>query len=164
MRIFILSSVLSISALIRKTSALTPRWRPWGRVQVSWSIIQRRCMFIQGCYLGMQLRILEVMLKEKISRFDEILLAVSKFPEPEKMLIQEVQTICKLTAVNPARALLAGIYSHLSARRLKTWFPSRMGYLAVLNGHKRRTDSISVATQEFVSHDENRKRNFSFKI
>ena len=112
----------------------------------------------------MQLRILEVMLKEKISRFDEILLAVSKFPEPEKMLIQEVQTICKLTAVNPARALLAGIYSHLSARRLKTWFPSRMGYLAVLNGHKRRTDSISVATQEFVSHDENRKRNFSFKI
>ena len=50
----------------------------------------------------MQLNILEVMLKEKISCFDEILLAVSNFPEPEKKLIQEVQTICKLPAVNPA--------------------------------------------------------------
>ena len=45
---------------------------------------------------------MEVMLKEKkISCFDESLLAVSKFPEPEKKLIQEVQTICKLLAVNP---------------------------------------------------------------
>ena len=35
------------------------------------------------------------------SIFDEILLAVLKFPEPEKKLIQEVQTICKLLAVNP---------------------------------------------------------------
>ena len=40
--------------------------------------------------------------EEKISCFDEILLAVLKFPEPEKKLIQEVQTICKLPAVNPA--------------------------------------------------------------
>ena len=33
--------------------------------------------------------------------FDEILLVVLKFPEPEKNLIQEVQTICKLLDVNP---------------------------------------------------------------
>ena len=33
--------------------------------------------------------------EEKTSCFDEILLAVSKFPEPE-------QNICKLLAVNPA--------------------------------------------------------------
>ena len=59
-------------------------------------------MLIRGRKLGMQLNILEVMLKEKISCFDEILLAVSNFPEPEKKLIQEVQTICKLPAVNPA--------------------------------------------------------------
>ena len=40
-----------------------------------------------------QLSTLEVMLKEeKISCFDEILLAVLKIPEPEKKLIQEVQT------------------------------------------------------------------------
>ena len=50
----------------------------------------------------MPLSILEVMLKEKTSCFDEILSVVSKFPEPEKKLIQEVQTICKLPAVNPA--------------------------------------------------------------
>ena len=45
---------------------------------------------------------MEVMLQEEPrSCFDEILLAVLKFPEPEKKLIQEVQTICKLLAVNP---------------------------------------------------------------
>ena len=50
----------------------------------------------------MRLSILEVMLKEKTSCFDEILLVLLKFPEPEKKLIQEVQTICKLPAVNLA--------------------------------------------------------------
>ena len=53
-----------------------------------------------------QLSILEVMLKEKkISCFDEILLVVLKFPEAEKNLIQEVQTV----------------------RLVKTWRRSRMG-------------------------------------
>ena len=33
-----------------------------------------------------------------------------------------------------------------------------MGDLAVLNGHKRRTDSVSIATQEFVSRNKNRKK------
>ena len=43
--------------------------------------------------LSGHLSILEVMLKEeKISCFDEILLAVLKIPEPEKKLILEVQT------------------------------------------------------------------------
>ena len=114
-----------------------------------------------------QLSTLEVMLKEeKISCFDEILLAVSKFPELEKKLIQEVQTVCKLLAVNPATSA-AGERSFSSARRLKTWLRSRMGderfsNLAVLNGHKRRIDSVSLTlvAQEFVSRNENRKRNF----
>ena len=113
-----------------------------------------------------QLSILEVMLKEKVSCFDEILLAVSKFPEPEKKLIQEVQNICKLLTVNPATSA-AGERSFSSARRLKTWLRSRMGderfsNLAVLNGHKQRTDSVSIAdvAQEFVSRNKNRKRNF----
>ena len=70
-------------------------------------------MLIQGCYLGMQLSILEVMLKEKISCLDEILLVVSKSPEPEKKLIQEVQTICKPSAVNPATSA-AGEWSFSS--------------------------------------------------
>ena len=104
-----------------------------------------------------QLSFLEVML---------ILLAVSKSPEPEKRLIQEVQNICKLHAVNPATSA-AGERSFSSARRLKTWLRSRMGgerfsNLAVLNGHKQITDSVSIAdvAQEFVSRNENRKRNF----
>ena len=62
--------------------------------------------------------------EEKISCFNEILLAVLKFPEPEKRLIQEVQTICKLLTVNPASA--AGERSLSSARRLKTSLRSKM--------------------------------------
>ena len=69
---------------------------------------------------------MEVMLKEeKISCFNEILLAVLKFPEPEKRLIQEVQTICKLLAVNPVTSA-AGRRSLSSARRLKTSLRSKM--------------------------------------
>ena len=69
--------------------------------------------------------------------FDEILLAVSKFPEPEKKLIHKAQTICKLPAVNPATGA-AGERSFSSARHLKTWLPSTMGDLAVLKKKKRR--------------------------
>ena len=84
---------------------------------------------------------------------------MSKFPKPEEKLIQEAQTICKLPAVNPATSA-AGERSFSSARRLKTWLLSRMGDLAVLNGHKRRTDSVSIATQEFVSRSKTHKRSF----
>ena len=64
------------------------------------------------------------------------------FPEPEKELIQEVQTICKLPAINPATSVLESVHSYLSARRLKTWFPSGMGDLAVLNGRGEQTVSL----------------------
>ena len=65
--------------------------------------------------------------EEKISRFDEILLAVLKFPEPKKKLIQEFKTICKLQlAINPTTST-AGEGSFSSVRRLKTWLWSRMG-------------------------------------
>ena len=82
---------------------------------------------------------------------------MSKFPKPEEKLIQGAHTICKLPAVNPATSA-AGERSFPSARRLQTWLLSRMGDLVVLNGHKRRTDSVSIATQEFVSRNKNRKR------
>ena len=71
---------LSISALIRKASAPTPRWSsPWLKllmvttVRQSSSFLKHHTakMLIQGCYLGVQLSILEVMLKEKISCVDE---------------------------------------------------------------------------------------------
>ena len=64
-----------------------------------------------------------------------------------------------MPTVNPGTSA-AGKHSFSSARRLKTWLPSRMGDLAVLNGHKRRTDSVSIATQEFFSCNKNRKRSF----
>ena len=50
-----------------------------------------------------------------------------------------------LPPVNPATSV-AGERSFSSARHLKTWLLSRMGDLAVLNGHKRRTDSVSITT------------------
>ena len=94
MRLLILSSVLSI----RKASDPTSRWRPpWLKLlmvttmrQISSFLKHHHTakMLIQGRYVGMPLSILEVV-KEKISCFDEILLAVLKFPEPEKKLIQE---------------------------------------------------------------------------
>jgi len=82
-------------------------------------------------------------------------------PEPEKKLLQEVQTICKLLAVIPATSA-AGERSFSSARRLKTWLRARMGderfgNLVVLNDHKQRTDSVYIAdvAKEFVSRNEN---------
>ena len=91
---------------------------------------------------------------------------VWKFPEPEEKLIQEFETICKLLAVNPATST-ASERSFPSVWCLKMWLWSRMGderfsNLAVLNGHKWKTDSVFIAdiAQEFVSSNENRKRNF----
>ena len=69
-----------------------------------------------------------------------ILLAVLKFPQPEKKLIQEVHTICKLLAVNPATSA-AGEDLFSTVRCLKTWLRSRMAderfsNLEVWNGHR----------------------------
>ena len=83
---------------------------------------------------------------------------VSKFPKPEEKLIQEAQTICQLPPVNPATSA-AGERSFSSARHLKTWLLFTMGDIAVLNG-QRRTDSVSITTQEFVFRNKNRKRSF----
>ena len=100
----------------------------------------------------------ESYVKGKISCFDEILLTVLKFPEPEKKLIQEPKlSAIKLPTVTPGTSA-AGERLFSSARHLKTWLPSRMGHLAVLNGHKRRTDSVSIAdvTKDFVSPREDK--------
>ena len=151
MRLLILSSVLSI----RKASAPTPRWTPsWLKLLMVTTIRQSSSFLkhhtekrlIQARNPGMQLSILEVMLQETKACFDEILKAVSKFPKPEEKLIQEAQTICKLPPVNPATSV-AGERSFSSARHLKTWLLSRMGDLAVLNGHKHRTDCVFITTR-----------------
>ena len=84
-----------------------------------------------------------------------------KVSRTRKEAYSGAQTICKLPVVNPGTSA-AGERSFSSAQRLKTWLPSRMGDLVVLNGHKRRIDSVSIAnvTQDFVSRNENRKRSF----
>lgn len=94
--------------------------------------------------------------------FHVILSAVTNVPDPEK------KTIWKLLVVNPATsAAAAGECSFSSAQPMKTWLKSTMGdkrfsSLAMLNGHEQRTDSVCIAdvAQEFVSCNENRKRNF----
>ena len=65
--------------------------------------------------LPRQLSVLEAMLK--ISCFDDILSAVTKVPEPEEKLVQEVQTIYWLLVVNAA-TYAAGLDSG--------WLRSRM--------------------------------------
>ena len=93
----ILSSALSRSALTTKVLALTPRWR-LSSIQVksaNGDDYESESKFLEASYcqdvdtgilLG-QLSVLEAMLK--ISRFYDILLAVTKVPEPEKKLVRK---------------------------------------------------------------------------
>ena len=67
---------------------------------------------------------------------------------PEREMIKEVITLCKLILVNPTTSA-AGERSFSTARRLKTWPRSRMNQerfsnLTVLNIHKERTDRLST--------------------
>ena len=73
MSLFILSPGLSISTLIRKASAPTPRWRPsWLKLLMVASDYDAEFKFLEASYsedvdtdaLPWQLKILEVMLKE----------------------------------------------------------------------------------------------------
>ena len=111
----------------------------WHRLQVSWSIIQQRCWYrcatLATKYFGSYVKGVE-----DIMFWRNPVGVVLKFPEPEKKLIQEVQTICKLLAVNPATSA-AGEGSFSSVRCLETWLRCRMAderfsNLEVLNGHR----------------------------
>ena len=106
--------------------------------------------------------------EEKISCFDKILLAVLKIPEPEKKLIQEVQTICKLLAVNPITSA-AGEGSFSSVRTASEDVASiQDGWRKVqqpssnVEWSQAENRSVSKAddAQEFVSSNEDGKRNF----
>ena len=68
-----------------------------------------------------------------------------------------VQSICKLPAVNPATSA-AGERSLIICTASEDVVSIQDGDLAVLNGHKRRTDSVSIAniTQDFVSSREDK--------
>ena len=57
--------------------------------------------------------------------FDDIIVKIKELPNPEREMIKEVITLCKLILVNPATSA-AGERFVSTARRLKTWLPSRM--------------------------------------
>ena len=76
--------------------------------------------------LTTQMEILQVLLKDgDYFCFDDILVKIKELPNPEREMIKEVITLCKLILVNPATSA-AGERSFSTARRLKTWLCSRM--------------------------------------
>ena len=114
-----------------------------------------------------QMKILKVLLKDgDFLCFDDIILKIKELLTPERNMISEIITICKLILVNPATSA-AGERSFSTARRLKTWLRSsmtqeRFSNLTILNSHKDRTDRLSLLdiANEFKEQNGNRKRNF----
>ena len=85
---------------------------------------------------------------------------------PERKMINEVVTVCKLILINPATSA-SGERSFSTARGLKTWPRSTMSQerfrnLTILNSHKERTDRLSLLdiANEFTDRNSNRNRNF----
>ena len=67
------------------------------------------------------MEILKVLLKDgDFLCFDDIILKIKELLTPERNMISEIITICKLILVNPATSA-AGERSFSTARRLKTW-------------------------------------------
>ena len=76
--------------------------------------------------LTAQLEILKVLLKEgDFLCFDDIVVKIKELPTPERKMINEVISVCKLLLVNPATSA-SGERSFSTARRLKTWLRSTM--------------------------------------
>ena len=100
-----------------------------------------------------QMEILQVLLKDgDYFCFDDIILKIKELLNPEREMIKEVITLCKLILVNPATSA-AGERSFSTARRLKQWLRSRMNQerfsnLTVLNIHKERTDRLPPLTSQ----------------
>ena len=103
--------------------------------------------------------------------FDDIIVKIKELSNPEREMIKDVITLCKLILVNPATSA-AGERSFSTARRLKPWLRSRMNQarfsnLTVLNIHKERTDRLSTIdiANEFTHRNTNRKRYFgTFRV
>ena len=119
-----------------------------------------------------QMEILQVLLKDgDYFCFDDIIVEIKELPNPEREMIKDIITLCKLILVNPATSE-AGERSFSTARRLKSWLRSRMyqeqfSNLTVLNIYKERTDRLSTIeiANEFTDRNTNRKRNFgTFRV
>ena len=71
--------------------------------------------------LTAQMEILQVLLKDgDYFCFDDIIVKIKELPNPEREMIKEVITLCKLILVNSATSA-ACERSFSTARRLKTW-------------------------------------------
>ena len=109
-----------------------------------------------------QMEILQVLLKDgDYFCFDDIIVKIKELPNPEREMIKEVITLCKLILVNPATSA-AGERFFSTARRLKTCLRSRLNQerfsnLPVLNIHEERTDRLSTIdiANEFTDRNTN---------
>ena len=90
---------------------------------------------------------------------------IRELSTPERKLMSEVISVCKLILVNPATSER----SFSTAQRLKIWFRSTMTQerftnLTILNSHKERkskhTRSLLDLANEFSNCNDNRRRNF----
>jgi len=102
----------------------------------------------------------------QIKCFSNILEKIKTLNDHERCLINQVITLCKIMLVIPATSASAE-RSFSTARRLKTWLRSQMGQsrfndICILNTHKKRLDDLPLLdiANQFVSLNENRKRNF----
>ena len=116
--------------------------------------------------------VLKVLLKDSdFLCFHDIVVKIKELLTPERKMINEIITVCKLILVNPATSA-AGERSFSTARRLKIWHRStmiqgRFSNLTILNSHQKRTDRLSLLDIANESTDCNsyRKRNFGiFKV
>ena len=72
--------------------------------------------------LTTKMEILKVLLKDgDFLCLDDIIVKIKELLTPERKMINEVITVCKLILVDPATSV-AGEKSFSTARRLKTWF------------------------------------------
>ena len=92
---------------------------------------------------------------------------IKELPTPERKMINEVISVCKLILVNPATSESVD-RSFSTARRLKTWLRSTMPQerftnLTILNSHKERTNKHTFSCRlckRIFRRNHNRKRNF----
>ena len=80
--------------------------------------------------LTSQMEILQVLLKNGgYFCFDGIIVKIKELANPEREMIKEVITLCKLILVNPATSAVQPVQPvqpSATAQRLKTWLRSRM--------------------------------------
>ena len=94
--------------------------------------------------LTTEIEILKVLLKDgDFLCLDDVIVKCKELLAPERKMINEVITVCKLILVKPATSA-AGERSFSTARRLKTWLrltmtQERLCNLTILNSHKERT-------------------------